>query len=149
MFQYKSHVHTPVTRAYSMANYPGEKGIIKLNVRIASPPPRGPADIPPGQASSYIFNLKEGDEVTIAGPFGEFFIEESDTEMVYVGGGAGMAPLRMEAGAGKKSFMTMSLRSWAVNSPIFPFMSPCPTLYRRIIGQDIQVLSIMSCMKII
>ena len=94
MFQYKSHVHTPVTRAYSMANYPGEKGIVKLNVRIASPPPRGPADIPPGQASSYIFNLKEGDEVTIAGPFGEFFIEESDTEMVYVGGGAGMAPLR-------------------------------------------------------
>jgi len=94
MFQYKSHVHTPVTRAYSMANYPGEKGIIKLNVRIASPPPRGPLGIPPGQASSYIFNLKEGDPVTIAGPFGEFFIEDSDAEMVYIGGGAGMAPLR-------------------------------------------------------
>ncbi|HFQ80831.1 MAG TPA: NADH:ubiquinone reductase (Na(+)-transporting) subunit F [Desulfobacterales bacterium] len=94
MFQYKSHVHAPVTRAYSMANYPGEKGIIKLNVRIASPPPRGPANIPPGQASSYIFNLKPGDEVTVAGPFGEFFFEESDSEMVYIGGGAGMAPLR-------------------------------------------------------
>jgi len=94
MFQYKSHVHTPVTRAYSMANYPGEKGIIKLNVRIASPPLRGPGNIPPGQASSYIFNLKPGDEVTIAGPFGEFFIEESDSEMIYIGGGAGMAPLR-------------------------------------------------------
>ena len=94
MFQYTSHVHTPVTRAYSMANYPGEKGIIKLNVRIASPPPRGPAGIPPGQVSSYIFNLKPGDEVTISGPFGEFFIEESDSEMVYIGGGAGMAPLR-------------------------------------------------------
>ncbi len=94
MFQYKSHVRTPVSRAYSMANYPGEKGIIKLNVRIASPPPRGPANIPPGQASSYIFNLKPDDEVTVAGPFGEFFFEESDSEMVYIGGGAGMAPLR-------------------------------------------------------
>ena len=94
MFQYTSHVHTPVTRAYSMANYPGEKGIIKLNIRIASPPPRGPATIPPGQVSSYIFNLKPGDEVTISGPFGDFFIEESDSEMVYIGGGAGMAPLR-------------------------------------------------------
>jgi Na+-transporting NADH:ubiquinone oxidoreductase subunit F len=77
-----------------MANYPGEKGIIKLNVRIASPPPQGPADIPPGKVSSYIFNLKPGDEVTISGPFGEFFIDESDSEMVYIGGGAGMAPLR-------------------------------------------------------
>jgi Na+-transporting NADH:ubiquinone oxidoreductase subunit F len=94
MFQYTSHVHIPVTRAYSMANYPGEKSIIKLNVRIASPPPRGPADIPPGQVSSYIFNLKPGDEVTISGPFGEFFIEDSDSEMIYIGGGAGMAPLR-------------------------------------------------------
>lgn len=94
MFQYQSRVHQPVSRAYSMANYPGEKGIIKLNVRIASPPPRGPLGIPPGQASSYIFNLKPGDEVVIAGPFGEFFIEESDSEMIYIGGGAGMAPLR-------------------------------------------------------
>ena len=94
MFQYTSHVHTPVTRAYSMANYPGEKGIIKLNVRIASPPPGGPPEIPPGQVSSYIFNLKPDDDVTISGPFGEFFIEESDSEMVYIGGGAGMAPLR-------------------------------------------------------
>ena len=94
MFQYQSRVSQPVSRAYSMANYPGEEGIIKLNVRIASPPPRGPLGIPPGQASSYIFNLKEGDEVTIAGPFGDFFIEDSDSEMVYIGGGAGMAPLR-------------------------------------------------------
>ncbi len=94
MFQYKSHVHTPVTRAYSMANYPGEKGIIMLNVRIASPPPRGPANIPPGQASSYIFNLKPDDKVTISGPFGDFMIEDGDSEMIYIGGGAGMAPLR-------------------------------------------------------
>ena len=93
MFQYKSHVHTPVTRAYSMANYPEEHGIIKLNVRIASPPPGQPAT-PPGQVSSYIFNLKSGDEVTISGPFGDFLLKESDAELIYIGGGAGMAPMR-------------------------------------------------------
>ncbi len=94
MFQYRSHVYTPVTRAYSMANWPGEKGIIKLNVRIASPPPGGDASLPPGQVSSYIFNLQPGDEVTIAGPFGEFFMDDSDSEVMLIGGGAGMAPLR-------------------------------------------------------
>ncbi len=93
MFQYKSHVHTPVTRAYSMANYPEEKNQIKLNVRIASPPVGAPAT-PPGKVSSYIFNLKPGDEVTISGPFGDFLLEEGDEELVYIGGGAGMAPLR-------------------------------------------------------
>jgi Na+-transporting NADH:ubiquinone oxidoreductase subunit F len=94
MFQYVSHVHIPVTRAYSMANYPGEKGIIKLNVRIASPPPGSDILIPPGQVSSYIFNLQSGDDVTIAGPFGEFFMDDSDSEVMLIGGGAGMAPLR-------------------------------------------------------
>ncbi len=94
MFQYKSHVHTPVTRAYSMANYPGEKRIIKLNVRIASPPPGSDVAIPPGQVSSYIFNLQPGDDVTIAGPFGEFYMDDSDSEVMLIGGGAGMAPLR-------------------------------------------------------
>ncbi len=94
MFQYKSHVHAPVSRAYSMANYPGEKGIIMLNVRIASPPPRGEEGIPPGKVSSYIFNLRPGDKVTIAGPFGEFFMDDSDSEVMLIGGGAGMAPLR-------------------------------------------------------
>jgi len=93
MFQYKSHVYNPVTRAYSMANYPGETGIIKLNVRIATPPPRQEA-IPPGQVSSYIFNLQPGDDVTISGPFGEFFMDDSDSEIILIGGGAGMAPLR-------------------------------------------------------
>ncbi len=93
MFQYKSHVYNPVTRAYSMANYPGEKGIIKLNVRIASPPP-GQAALPPGQVSSYIFNLQPGDDVTITGPFGEFFMDDSESEIILIGGGAGMAPLR-------------------------------------------------------
>jgi Na+-transporting NADH:ubiquinone oxidoreductase subunit F len=93
MFQYKSHVYEPVTRAYSMANYPGEKGIIKLNVRIASPPP-GQDALPPGKVSSYIFNLNPGDDVIIAGPFGEFFMDDNDSEVVLIGGGAGMAPLR-------------------------------------------------------
>ena len=88
-----SDVDETVIRAYSMANYPEEKGIIMLNVRVATPPPRE-MDLPPGQMSSYIFNLKPGDEVTIAGPFGEFFAKETDAEMVFVGGGAGMAPMR-------------------------------------------------------
>jgi len=82
-----------VVRAYSMANYPEEKGIIMLNVRIASPPPRMP-DVPPGLMSSYIFDLKPGDEVTISGPYGEFYAKDTDAEMIYIGGGAGMAPMR-------------------------------------------------------
>ncbi len=94
VWQYVSKVDQPVVRAYSMANYPGEKGIIMLNVRIASPPPRAPEGTPPGQMSSYIFSRKPGDEVTISGPYGEFFIQDTDSEMVYIGGGAGMAPLR-------------------------------------------------------
>lgn len=94
LWEIVSKVEEPVQRAYSMANYPGEKGIIKLNVRIATPPPGAGPDIPPGQVSSYIFNLKPGDEVTISGPYGEFFIQDTPTEMVYIGGGAGMAPLR-------------------------------------------------------
>ena len=93
VWRYKSVVDETVIRAYSMANYPGEKGIIMLNVRVASPPPRQP-DLPPGKMSSYIFNLKPGDKVTISGPYGEFFIKETESEMIYVGGGAGMAPLR-------------------------------------------------------
>lgn len=93
MWQYVSECKEDVSRAYSMANYPEEKGIIMLNVRIASPPPRQP-DLPPGLMSSYIFNLKPGDKVTIAGPFGEFFARDTDKEMIFVGGGAGMAPMR-------------------------------------------------------
>lgn len=93
LWRYQSIAKEPVVRAYSMANYPEEKGIIMLNVRIASPPPRLP-NVEPGKMSSYIFNLKKGDEVTISGPFGEFFAQETDKEMVFVGGGAGMAPMR-------------------------------------------------------
>ena len=88
----------PVFRAYSMANHPAEGDIIMLNIRIATPPPDrekgGWMDVPPGIASSYVFSRRPGDKVTISGPFGEFFIQETDREMVYIGGGAGMAPLR-------------------------------------------------------
>jgi Na+-transporting NADH:ubiquinone oxidoreductase subunit F len=83
-----------VFRAYSMANHPAEGNRVMLNVRIATPPPPLWNDVPPGLASSYIFNLKEGDKVTISGPYGEFFIKDTDREMVYIGGGAGMAPMR-------------------------------------------------------
>jgi Na+-transporting NADH:ubiquinone oxidoreductase subunit F len=93
VWQYESVVTEPVERAYSMANYPEEKGMIMLNVRVASPPP-GSEGIPAGMMSSYIFNLKPGDKVTISGPFGEFFARETKKEMVFVGGGAGMAPMR-------------------------------------------------------
>jgi Na+-transporting NADH:ubiquinone oxidoreductase subunit F len=93
VWRYTSTVVEAEERAYSMANYPDERGIIMLNVRIASPPPRNP-DVPPGIMSSYIFDLKPGDEVTISGPYGEFFAKETDAEMIFVGGGAGMAPMR-------------------------------------------------------
>jgi len=83
-----------IFRAYSMANHPAEGNIVMLNIRIATPPPHLWNDVPPGIASSYIFNLKPGDKVTISGPYGDFFIKDTDREMVYIGGGAGMAPLR-------------------------------------------------------
>ncbi|MBN1355736.1 NADH:ubiquinone reductase (Na(+)-transporting) subunit F [bacterium] len=93
MWRYSANNDEPVTRAYSMANYPAENTIVMLNVRIASPPPDKP-DVPPGIVSSYIFNLKPGDKVKVSGPYGEFFIKDTDREMVYIGGGAGMAPMR-------------------------------------------------------
>ena len=93
LFRYRSTVNDTTVRAYSMANYPEEKGIIMLNVRIATPPPNNP-DVPPGIMSSYIWSLKPGDKVTISGPFGEFFAKDTDAEMIFIGGGAGMAPMR-------------------------------------------------------
>ncbi|SIQ28534.1 NADH:ubiquinone reductase (Na(+)-transporting) subunit F [Marinobacterium stanieri] len=93
MWQFVSKVDETVIRAYSMANYPEERGVVKFNIRIASPPP-GSQGIPPGQMSSYVFNLKPGDKITVYGPFGEFFAKETDNEMVFIGGGAGMAPMR-------------------------------------------------------
>ena len=92
-FDIESKVDEETIRAYSMANCPEEAGIIMLNVRIATPPPRN-LSLPAGKMSSYIWSLKAGDKVTISGPFGEFFAKETDNEMVFVGGGAGMAPMR-------------------------------------------------------
>ena len=88
----------PLFRAYSMANHPAEGNIVMLNIRIATPPwdraKGGWADVNPGVCSSYVFNLKPGDKVTISGPYGEFHIKETEAEMIYIGGGAGMAPMR-------------------------------------------------------
>ncbi len=92
-FKLESIVKEDVIRAYSMANYPEEKGVVKFNIRIATPPP-GSQGIPPGQMSSWVFDLKPGDKVKVYGPFGEFFAKETDAEMVFIGGGAGMAPMR-------------------------------------------------------
>jgi Na+-transporting NADH:ubiquinone oxidoreductase subunit F len=89
----KAHNDEPIFRAYSMASHPAEPGIVMLNVRIATPPPRD-MSLPPGKASSYIFYLKPGDQATISGPYGEFFIKNTKREMIYIGGGAGMAPMR-------------------------------------------------------
>jgi len=76
-----------------MANYPDEKGLLKFNIRIATPPP-GSKGIAPGKMSSYVFNLKPGDRLRVFGPFGEFFAKDTQAEMVFIGGGAGMAPMR-------------------------------------------------------
>ncbi|MBW7876836.1 MAG: NADH:ubiquinone reductase (Na(+)-transporting) subunit F [Candidatus Cloacimonetes bacterium] len=84
----------PTQRAYSMANHPAESNMVMLNIRIATPPPKAGPEIPPGIASSYVFNLKPGDDVIVSGPYGEFFIQETDREMCFIGGGAGMAPMR-------------------------------------------------------
>jgi Na+-transporting NADH:ubiquinone oxidoreductase subunit F len=94
LFELESHVDEPVTRAYSMANYPLENDIVMLNVRIATPPPGKQGSVPPGAMSSYIFNLKPGDRITVSGPFGEFLARDTKAEMIFIGGGAGMAPMR-------------------------------------------------------
>ncbi|NNJ65522.1 MAG: NADH:ubiquinone reductase (Na(+)-transporting) subunit F [Xanthomonadales bacterium] len=90
----ESRVTEPAVRAYSMANYPLENDIVMLNVRIATPPPGAGPKVPPGVMSSYLFGLKPGDCVTVSGPYGEFLARDTDAEMVFVGGGAGMAPMR-------------------------------------------------------
>jgi len=94
LLEISSIVTEPAIRAYSMANYPEENTIVMLNVRIATPPPGADAKVPTGIMSSYIFNLKPGDPVTISGPYGEFLAKDTDAEMVFIGGGAGMAPMR-------------------------------------------------------
>lgn len=89
-----SKVDEPTIRAYSMANYPEEKGILKFNIRVASPPPG--MDVPAGKMSSYVFNLKPGDKLTVFGPYGDFFVKDTPAEKIWIGGGAGMAPLRSQ-----------------------------------------------------
>lgn len=93
LWRYVSTVKEPALRAYSMASYPEENEIM-LNVRIATPPPRADESVPPGIMSSYIFSLKPGDKCIVSGPYGEFFAKDTDAEMIFVGGGAGMAPMR-------------------------------------------------------
>jgi Na+-transporting NADH:ubiquinone oxidoreductase subunit F len=93
LWRFESVVDTPVQRAYSMANYPNEKGVLLFTIRIAFPPDYR-EDIPPGVMSSWIFGLKPGDEVIVSGPFGEFFARDTEKEMCFIGGGAGMAPMR-------------------------------------------------------
>ena len=94
LFELESHAKEATTRAYSMASYPEENDIIMLNVRIATPPPDKHGKVPPGVMSSFLFNLKPGDTVVASGPYGEFLARDTDAEMVFVGGGAGMAPMR-------------------------------------------------------
>jgi Na+-transporting NADH:ubiquinone oxidoreductase subunit F len=93
LWRFRSVVDEPVVRAYSMANYPLEKGLLKFTIRIAFPPGYK-QELPPGKMSSWLFNLKPGDTVTASGPFGEFFARDTDKEMCFIGGGAGMAPMR-------------------------------------------------------
>lgn len=93
LWQYKAKAEEAVFRAYSLANPPAEKDVLKFTIRIASPPP-GASDIPPGIGSSYVFSLKSGDKVTLSGPYGDFFVKETEREMCFIGGGAGMAPMR-------------------------------------------------------
>ncbi|GMV59576.1 MAG: Na(+)-translocating NADH-quinone reductase subunit F [Betaproteobacteria bacterium] len=93
LWRFRSVVDEPVTRAYSMANYPLEKGILMFTIRVAFPPDYR-EDIPPGKMSSWLFRLKPGDEVTVSGPFGEFFARDTGKEMCFVAAGAGMAPMR-------------------------------------------------------
>ena len=92
-FKLESSSPDTTIRAYSMANYPEEKGVVKFNIRVATPPPRTEG-LPPGIMSSWVFNLKAGDKVNVYGPFGEFFAKDTKAEMVFIGGGAGMAPMR-------------------------------------------------------
>jgi Na+-transporting NADH:ubiquinone oxidoreductase subunit F len=93
LWRYKTLVDQPIFRAYSMANHPAEGNKISLTIRIATPPPRMP-DVNPGQCSSYVFSLKKGDKIDFSGSYGEFFMKDTQKEMIYIGGGAGMAPMR-------------------------------------------------------
>ncbi|MBW1847942.1 MAG: NADH:ubiquinone reductase (Na(+)-transporting) subunit F, partial [Deltaproteobacteria bacterium] len=91
--QLRAKAEEPVFRAYSLANPPSDKNLLRFTIRIATPPPTS-SDIPPGVGSSYVFSLEPGDTVTLSGPYGDFFVKDTDNEMCFIGGGAGMAPMR-------------------------------------------------------
>ena len=165
LFRFVSEVKEPALRAYSMANYPEEKGIIMLNVRIATPPPAVP-HAPPGVMSSYIWSLKPGDKVTISGPFGEFFAKETDAEMVFIGGGAGMAPMRSHifdqlkrlgsqrkisfwygARSLREMFYDDEFEQLARETLTSPSMWRSPIRSRKITGPAIRASSTTCCMK--
>ena len=90
----ESYSRTAARRAYSLASYPGESNQLILNVRLATPPPGTPRNVPPGIVSSYLFSLRSGDQLAVTGPYGEFLTRETNNEMIFIGGGAGMAPMR-------------------------------------------------------
>jgi Na+-transporting NADH:ubiquinone oxidoreductase subunit F len=94
LWRLESHSRKTETRAYSLANYPGESKQLILNVRLATPPPDASRNIPPGVVSSYLFGLRAGDDIAIAGPYGDFLARDTQNEMIFIGGGAGMAPMR-------------------------------------------------------
>lgn len=167
LFRYVSEVKEPTLRAYSMANYPEEKGIIMLNVRIATPPPKVP-DAPPGIMSSYIWSLKPGDKVTISGPFGEFFAKETDAEMVFIGGAPGWrrcvrifstsssaCTARAKSASGTapvrcaKCSTMRSLNSWRATIQTLPSTSRSPIRCRKITGPGIPALFITFCTRTI
>jgi len=117
LIELRAKADQPVFRAYSLANPPSEKGILRFTIRIATPPP-GQMDLPPGVGSSYIFNLKPGDRVTLTGPYGDFFAKDTQREICYIGGGAGMAPMRshilhqlLEAGTSRRISFWYGARS--------------------------------------
>ncbi len=94
LWRHRSVCTEPVERAYSMASYPLEKGVLKFAIKVCPPPYGSPEGTPPGIMSSWLFGLKPGDEIEMSGPFGDFVATDTDAEMIFIGGGAGMAPLR-------------------------------------------------------
>jgi Na+-transporting NADH:ubiquinone oxidoreductase subunit F len=165
LWRFVSKVDETTIRAYSMANYPDEKGVVKFNIRVASPPP-GRDDIPPGKMSSWVFNLKKGDKVTVYGPFGEFFARDTDHEMVFVGGGAGMAPMRSHifdqlkrlhskrkitfwygARSMREAFYVEEFDKLAAENPNFSGTWRCPTRCPRTTGPATPASSTTCCTR--
>jgi Na+-transporting NADH:ubiquinone oxidoreductase subunit F len=130
LWRHEAGTDTPVSRAYSLANYPDEDRVVMLLVRLAPPPPLAPPDTPAGVVSSYLFQVEPGSELTVAGPYGHFFANESDAEMIFIAGGAGMAPMR--------SHILDQLRRIRTKRPIsfwYGARSPREILYRELFDE--------------